>query len=294
MVLTNGLHKRIPFSLYRDTPGMNFSKLKELAKSPLQFQYRIENPRTTTLPMVLGTAAHTAVLEPHRFLVEFALWDERGDSGKVRPRRGKDWDMFVCASGGKKIVKADEYNAAMAMRDAVRNHKAAMKYLKRGDSEVTMLWNDAETNEHCKGRTDWLTNVEGCDVLVGLKTARDCRPIGFGNAAAKLGYHLQWAYYRDGYEAITGRTARVVEIVVESVAPHDVVVYIVPSEVIEAGRDEYRKLLVQLKECEAAGEWPGASEVEQILSLPSWVYNADNDITDLELEISNGATQETG
>lgn len=281
--MQHGLYKRLPYERYRVEEGVNFSRLKELVRSPKHYAFRIENPKDTH-PMRLGSAAHTAILEPHRFLAEYALWDERTDDGKVRPRRGKGWDAFVVSSGGKRIVKADEYHLAMAMRDAVRSHKPAMRYLRKGDSEVSMWWADADTERECKGRVDWLTVDGNVDVLVGVKTARDCRCLPFGNAAAKLGYHLQWAFYADGYEAITGKSPRVVEIVVESAPPHDVAVYIIPAEILDVGRDEYRTLLKKLAECEEADEWPGSAAEEQILSFPTWVYAGEDDVTELGLE----------
>lgn len=283
--MKEGIHKRTTFDAYRAIDALNITRLKEMGKSPLHYQYRLLNPRTTE-PMRLGSAGHTAVLEPHRFLAEYALWDERTESGTVRPRRGKAWEAFQASQGTRTIVRAEEHATAMAMRDAVRGHAAAMKYLRRGDPEVAMVWADPDLKRLCKGRVDWLTRDGNCDVLVGLKTARDARPIGFGNAAARLGYHLQWAFYRDGYEALSGHIARVIEIVVESTPPHDVVVYIVPAEVIEAGRDEYRRLAALLAECETSGRWGGAADEEQILSLPSWVYQAEDDIGDLGLEVA--------
>lgn len=285
-MLKIGLHKRVAHDVYRGWDALNISRLKEIGKSPLQYQHRLLNPRTTE-PMRLGSAAHTAVLEPHRFLAEYALWDERTDSGTVRPRRGKDWEAFQAAQGGRSIVRADEHATAMAMRDAARSHPVAGRYLRAGDAEVAMVWeSEPLVKRLCKGRVDWLTRDGSCPVLVGLKTARDARPIGFGNAAAKLGYHLQWAFYRDGYEALSGHIARVVEIVVESAPPHDVVVYVIPAEVIEAGREEYVRLGALLAECEASGKWGGSADEEQILSLPSWVYQAEDDLSDLGLEVA--------
>jgi hypothetical protein len=282
----NQLHHKLPYEKYATLPGINFSKLKELARSPLHYQHRLEHPKESTA-LSLGAAAHTAVLEPHRFLAEYALWDERSESGKVRPRNGKDWEAFKAAHSNQRIVLAEEHITAMAIRDAVRSNADAMRYLRRGEPELSMTWEDVETKSVCKGRVDWLTTLEGMDVLVGLKTARDCRPIGFGNAAARLGYHLQWAMYLDGYATVTGKEARAVEIVVEPFAPHDVVVYRVPAEVIEAGRDEYRRLLVLLRECAEKDSWPGVAAGEQILSLPSWVYHAEDDISDLGLEAAS-------
>jgi len=279
----SGIHRRIRFEAYRAIDATNFSSLKELARSPLHYRHRLDNPRTS-LPMALGKAAHTAVLEPHRFAAEYALWDERTEGGRVRPRNGKDWEAFKAAHATQQIIVADEMGAAMAMRDAARGSTCSMRYLRKGEAEVTMVWPDEETGRRCKGRIDWLTHVDGIDVLVGLKTSKDCRPIGFGNQAARLGYHLQWALYHDGYVALTSKPVRMVEIVIESAAPHDVTVYIIPAEIIEQGRDEYRKLLVTLDECEKTGVWPGTSDSEQILSLPSWVYHAEDDISELGLE----------
>lgn len=281
---TPGLIRRLSFEAYQQIKADNFSTVKELARSPLHYQHRIDNPRAATAPMVLGKASHTAVLEPHRLAAEYVLWDERTEGGKVRPRNGKDWESFKAANAGKQVVKADELGLAMAMRDAARGSVHSMRYLRKGESEVSMVWRDAETGRTLKGRLDWLTHVDDINVLVGIKTSKDCRPIGFGNQAARSGYHLQWAMYFDGYATITGREPRVVEIVIESFAPHDVTVYSIPSEIIEQGREEYRKLLVALGECERTGQWPGTSDGEQILSLPSWVYHAEDDLTELGLE----------
>jgi hypothetical protein len=77
-----------------------------------------------------------------------------------------------------------------------------------------------------------------------------------------------------------------VEIVVETEPPHDVAVYRIPAEVIEAGHDEYHRLMLKLAECKRSGEWPGAVDGEPDVSLPSWVYGADSDsdLGDLGLE----------
>jgi PDDEXK-like domain of unknown function (DUF3799) len=285
-----GLFKRTAFAAYLAAPGTNSSRLRDLARSPLVYKHRETVPREVTAPMRLGTCAHTAVLEPHKFLSEYALWDERteNDEDKVAPRRGKKWDAFVAANPGKTIVRADEYATAMAIRDAVRAKPAAAKYLRAGDPEVAMWWCDSATERLCKGRADWITTVDGVPVIVGLKSARDCRGIPFGNAAYELGYALQWAFYQDGYRAITGQTARVVEIVVESAAPHDVVVYGIPDEVLDVGREQYARLLALLGEHEAANTWPGVADEEQTLSFPTRAYrtSGDDDLSELGLELT--------
>lgn len=278
------IQSRVPWEEYAALDGVSITRLKELQRSPLHYLHRLTNPKDTPA-LALGSAAHCAILEPERFDHDYAVWGERTDSGKMRPRNGKLWDDFVAANDTKRILTEDEHVKVLAMQTAVRGDATAMQYLAAGDPEVTMRWQCGPHN--CKGRVDWLTEVDRVHTLVGLKSARDCRPFVFGSASAKLGYHLQWAYYRDGYEEITRRIARMVEIVVESEPPHAVAVYMIPDDIVEQGRDEYRPLLERLAECQQTKTWPGPVIGEQILTLPSWAYEReDDDLSDLGLEVA--------
>lgn len=275
------IRSRVPEAEYRALAGVNVSSLKEMRRSPLHYRHRLLNPKDSA-PLTFGSATHVAILEPERFDRDHAVWGERTDSGKLRPRNGKLWESFEAANDGKRILTADEHAEIIELQRAVRCNALAMRYLRRGDPEVTMTWTDGPFA--CKGRVDWLTTDSGLPTLVGLKTARNAAPFVFGSAAAKLGYHLQWAFYHDGYEAITGRAPRLVEIVVESDAPYDIVVYNIPSDVIDQGRDEYRACLEKLAECQREGRWPGVAESEQHLTLPTWAYERESDdLTDVGL-----------
>lgn len=282
---------RVPAEEYHSSPGVSITRLKELKRSPLHYQYRLTNPKLTA-PLALGSAAHCATLEPERFGRQFAVWSRRGEAGTLCPRKGQYWDAFRAGNPGKTIITEDECTAALALAQAVRGDPCAARYLESGEPEVTMHWwltseslSRAPVSLQCRGRADWLTNIDGEPYLVGLKSARDCRPFIFGNQAAKLGYHLQWAFYLDGYRSITGKTPHLKEIVVESAAPHDVVVYDITEDIILQGRAEYEGLLRQLIDCEKRNEWLGvANGLEQVLTLPTWAFDAQDDIAELELE----------
>lgn len=276
------IRSRIPYEEYRALPGTSITGLKEIRRSPLHYRYALAHPKEAP-PLRLGTAAHVATLEPERFDRQFAIWSRRSEkSGNLCPRNGQWWDAFQAENAGKSVITIDEAEHAMAIQKAVRSDPTAAKYLQAGDPEVTLQW--TIRGRPCKGRADWITSIDERPFLVGLKTARDCRPFIFGNAAARLGYHLQWAYYFDGYDFITGLQPGMVEIVVEPAPPYAVVVYEIPDEVIQQGRDEYMVLLEQLEDCERSKSWPGPAVGEQILTLPSWVYEAHDDLSELGLE----------
>jgi hypothetical protein len=280
--LAPGLYRRGTID-YASIDAVNFSTLKYMAKSPLHYRHALDNPKPSTTPMRLGTAAHTAVLEPSRFITDYAVFEP--EEGKA-PRRGtKAWEAFAAANDGKELLKQAEFEAAMRMRDAVRGNVEAMRYLKRGDAEVTLVWQDKETGLWLKGRVDFISSAVG-DVIADLKTARDVSPWAFQSAYAKLQYHMQAAMYADALESITGRPAYHKCIAVESTEPHDVVVYDVIGEPLELGRELYRELLGKVIECRKNNEWPGTSAGAEVsLRLPAWaVPDEADDLADLGLE----------
>lgn len=279
----SAIESRIPWDDYVAIEAISITRLKELRRSPMHYLYRKSHPKDTA-PLTLGRAAHCATLEPDRFMAEHAIWTRRTESGNLGPRNGKHWEAFKAEHADKTILTEDEFIAALDIQRDVRGNADAMRYLRKGDPEVSMRW--PFFGRQCKGRVDWLTKIDKRPTLVGLKTSVDCRPILFGNQAARFGYHLQWAFYHDAYETITGVAPRMVEIVVESKAPHAVVVYTIPNEVILQGREEYTELFKLLEECERNNDWPGPVVGEQELTLPTWVYGQqpDEDLTELELE----------
>jgi hypothetical protein len=275
------IQSRIPKAEYVAIDAMNISRLKELKRSPQHYQWALTHPKTSDA-MTLGIATHVATLEPERFVREFAVWTNRTDSGRMSPRTGSKWQAFLDENEGATILTETEADTALGIAAAVRANALARLYLESGEPEVTLEWMVGE--RPAKGRIDWITRVAGAPVLVGLKTTRDCRPYLFGSQAAKLGYHLQWAWYHDGWQAIKGAPARMVEIVVESEPPHAVAVYAISSDVIEQGREEYQGLLKVLAECEATNTWLGPVPMEEFLSLPSWAYpQTEDDIAELGL-----------
>lgn len=266
------IRTRVPREAYDAIHALNISRLKEIARSPLHYQYRLAHPKNTPT-LKLGNAAHRAVLEPERF-ADYAVWRRRAANGNMAPRNGQYWEAFLLEADGRETITEDEELEALEVQAAVRSNAIAMKYLAAGEPEVTMCWLLAD--RVCKGRVDWLTSLSGRSHLVGLKTARECREYPFAKQAANLGYHLQWAYYFDAHVHITGEEPRVIEIVVETGdGPHDVVVYEIPNEVIVQGRYEYQELLKRLEECERTDRWPGTAETELSLTFPDWAFNQE-------------------
>ena len=263
------------FEEYSKVQGVNWSTLKAMKKSPLHYKHAVEHPREDTTRLALGRATHTAILEPDRFLLEYACF-----KGPIR--RGKKWDAFKEAHATETILKQDEYALCLAMRDAVRGHLPAMKYLCAGKSEAPIVWTDESTGLPCKGRVDWL-----CDAIVDIKTTNDVDPQRFASLSARMLYYCQAAFYQEGVKRATGQTLPVVLLAVEKDPPHDVAVYVVDEDAIFAGWEVCAELLARVKQCRESGRWPGRYEEEQVLRLPAWIWSEDDDnATGLDLDWS--------
>lgn len=282
MAAASQLRLHVPAARYHASPGLSISKLGRLAKSPQHFQHQ---PESETIPMRLGTAAHMAVLEPERFARDVVIWDRVSENGNHCPRRGKFWDAFKAEHATATIVDPDDYEHALAIQHAVRTDKWASKYLQRGAAEVSMHW--TMRGRLCRGRPDYWSIVNGQSHLVGLKTAVDARPWQFSSAGERYGYHLSWAWYHDGFDLIRDVRPIMKEIVVESGPPYSVVVYDIPPEVIDQGREEYSRLLDLLADCEGRNLWPGPSMgMELVYSRPAWTQTqTDDDLTAIGLEV---------
>ena len=278
----DGIKSGVSYEQYRALPGVNVSSLKELRRSPLHYRHRLSHPQTSDA-LTLGTAAHVATLEPHRYPEAIAVWDRKTETGRAAPRTGKAWESFVAEHEGRTTITLDEHETAQAIAAAVRSDPTAARYLRRGLPEVSMQWESR--GALLKGRVDWLTELDGVDVVVGLKTTRDCRPGEFARQAYKLGYHMQWAYYHDGFRAVRGVAPYMVEIVVESAAPYAVAVYTIPEPVLSLGREEYVELLAMLRDCQTADVWPGPVPHETELTFPAWAYGAGEEITIEDAEV---------
>jgi PDDEXK-like uncharacterized protein DUF3799 len=251
------------YAEYDKLPGINWSRLRSLAISPKRFRYDCTHPRAETAYFRVGRAMHCYVLERDDFSRLYIPYEG--------VRRGKVWEEFKEKNASATILSADEYVRAVGAAEAILRHPVASSLIESGYREHVIRWTDQETGIECRGRLD-LANGK----LVDLKSAADLHPRRFPAKAVNLGYLSQLAWYLDGYVA-TGAEVEdePILIVVESVPPHDVVVYRVPANVLEIGRTEYRRLLCLLRDCQIADYWPGQAEDIVELVVPEWAWHRD-------------------
>lgn len=261
----------LPFATYLDLDLESATGLKAIMVSPLLYAWRKGNGRPDKDELRVGRAVHTAIFEPHRFETEYVEW-----LGKVR--RGKEWDSFCEEHAGQTILTRAQLANAQRIAGAVRAHPVASALLAEpGKAELSITWKHERTGLRCKSRIDWL-----CSSLVDLKTCRDPSPHMFGGQTARLGYHLQMAFYSAALSSL-GMVLPAKIIAAQNVAPFDVVIYDVPESVIVVGEQLYESALDKVAACTRSGSWPGiAPDAELVLKLPTWAVPHFDDELDME------------
>jgi len=223
-------------------------------------------PPEPTPAMVLGTALHTAVLEPNlwdeQFVVPPQAFDRRTKAGKELAQ------AFEAEAQGKTVLTPDDGDRIRRMADAVHQHPASSFLLDLpGTREASYFWTDDDTGLECKCRPDW--HSADRRILVDVKTTKDASPREFARSVAAFRYHVQANWYQRPFP----EAEQFLFIAVESQAPHLVAVYAATPEMVAAGGRAADRDLRQIASCRLTGVWPGYSDQIQPIDLPAWCHD---------------------
>lgn len=261
----------LPFAQYRGLDGENYSRLRNIGVSPLEYRYRAKLGDTDTRSKALGRLAHECVLEPESFERNHVVW--RG--GDRRSKEYKDWEKAQDGRGLEVITEDDE-QLALGMRAGVYNHAEAFSLLQHGRAEVSVQVSNPD-GRLVKARLDYIK----VNTIVDLKTTS--KPVAqFERELVRWQYHIQLAYYRGTWALATGEVCDCYIVAVESKPPHDVGVFHISDPMLDDGDEVIGEWFETLSACEYADAWPGALPGIQCVDVPAG---------DVELEIAGEEVQ---
>lgn len=266
---------------YHQLPSLSASGAKLLldAGGPAKYREQMDNPPPPKPVFDFGTLVHTLVLGKGADLevLDPAVHGLKpnGTVADVPSMTGM-WKKAVAAAreAGKLPVSLDEYNAAKAMADTVRQHPVAGPLLADGEAEESWFATDPDTDVKLRARPDWQTTRDGRLLIVDYKTAADASPIGFERAATKFKYHVQAAMYRH-VSKLLGIDADPAFLFVaqEKQAPYLVCVHEFDAESMAEGERQMRRAIELFADCMRTGVWPGYEPVVNTMTLPDWAFD---------------------
>lgn len=261
---------------YDAIKAMNNSRLSEGMRSMAHLKASMEGRSTKedSGALSFGRAYHCLVLEPDVFWKSYApspAGNNKDGSASASTKEGKAaWAAWNEEHVGKEAVATYEWQTMMAMSECIKAHPAAAKLLAHAhDTEVAVLWNDVETAEPMKCRTDILTHDR--EMVIDLKTTKCGSASAFEKSIFEYGYHRQAAMTCDGVHAVTQAVYPGFYIIAqEKTRPYLVSVFLIEDEALDYGRFEYTRLLKAYAEAVFNDDWPGYPQRIQPISLPMW------------------------
>lgn len=260
----------IPEKEYRTAPAISRSELWRMKESPEKFLYYRNNPPAPTEALLFGQAFHKFILEPDGFYDEFDFVpavDRRTKEGKAV------YEEWKIGAEGKTIIPCDMMITIGEMREKVMADSYVSRLLD-GVHERSFFWNDADTGEKCKCRTDSLYVGKNNLVIVDLKTCTDASYEAFSREVFKYGYDFQAAMYCEGVKTVTGVPTSFVLVAVEKKPPYAINIFQIDEETINHGYDTYRTLLGTYHECVTTDNWwgyLGRTHTINSIVLPAWL-----------------------
>lgn len=256
---------------HADKTAISKSGLDLLNQSPFIYYSRSLDPLRWPEPkragQLEGNLAHCAVLEPNEFSKRYAV-------GPNVIRSTSAWKAFAEAHPEQVCIKPDEYEVAMRQADSIRKIPDIRKALERGQPEVSARWIDPETGVRCRCRPDWVSPVSSKAVkLLDIKTYSSASSDEFSRQIARKAYHIQDAFYSDGYAFASGKdVAEFVFVAVETEWPFAAASYRLNADSREEGFNEYRRLLDIYEQCLKSNKWPGYAEQTSEIELPAYAF----------------------
>jgi exodeoxyribonuclease VIII len=174
-------------SEYRSLPALNASRFKAYIRSPFHFfnQKEVE----TTEAMRIGTAIHTACLEPERFTDTVAFLpdvDGRTTEGKAIKK------AFEAGAVGKTILKAESEAVVKRAVNAILTH-SLWQNMKSADLRKEQVLLGKLMGQGCKARLDIIDLENG--IIRDIKSCDDASGEKFKYTVKDRLYWVQAGFY---------------------------------------------------------------------------------------------------
>jgi hypothetical protein len=190
------------------------------------------------------------------------------------------------------VASESDDREAQAIANAIQQHPTAGELLTDFalETEVQLVWIDAETGAYCQGTLDGLIRPGSSErfpdgLIVDLKTAQDASPERFAgipdsfsrSAINRYGYHWQADHYSRGFEACFGSSPTYLIVAAETTdpSPDAVAVYEVPPWQRELARREYLERLRHFGHAFKSRRFPGYPSGIQTPPIPRWASKGD-------------------
>jgi len=258
--------RNMPNDAYHAYEGISKSGLDLVNRSPAHFHFKAA--RKTSRTLELGTALHTAILEPERYKAEYMKL------AGVKARTASEYKQAIKVHGSERVLIAHEFGNIDSIQETVRSKPEISDLLAGCDMfELSALVEYEGVILRIK-----LDALNSKDLIaVDLKTTQNSSREEFAKSVYNYRYHVQDAFYSFVFELIAGKPLNAFKfLAVENEPPHCPMIYTLDNESKMIGKNEALRNIEEFKESDID---QGYEQTNEPLSLPNWALaKYDNEV----------------
>lgn len=279
------LHKvdDIEMNLYLSEKNyISSSTLNKLRQSPAHFKASLEQPNEETENLILGTAIHTALLEPELFEEKYVCWKDHMKpipEKDYRTKENNDAKKAFYANAKEKgfePISESLFEIIQGVKKSLfANPNFIALFKNSGFFERSIFFED--NGIKIKSRPDYYP--QSCKFVLDIKTTKCAEKNSFMKSCLQYGYMVQAVIQTKAIELATGiKPHSYIYIAIEKTYPYCHSLFIVDDEYMKKGERDYLELLNRLRKCLDTNTFDGYDQFLpkenngfQTLSLPHWV-----------------------
>ena len=190
-----------------------------LQSCPEKVRYDMNNRKPSSPTLVLGSAFHTATLEPEKLDEEFAVKPTEIDGKSSRTNHYKEaFEMMQKNEPDKQWLAPADYDLALEMAGSALDNPILKHYMADIDKVVEGTGFFEMEGAKCKVRPDLY--IPGAGVVIDLKSTQDASPKGFTKSVRQFGYLFQACWYMHALQMLGLKTKHFIFLADEKTAPY--------------------------------------------------------------------------
>lgn len=221
---------------------LSYSSLSSFRKSPKHFiDYKMKDRSDDTDSMILGSAMHCMVLEPHEFNFKFAIQPECDK----RTKDGKEiYLRFLETSKNKTVISNNQYLIAIQMASSLLLNDEAKELINNSIEREKKIHFDRYGFKFVS-----ILDGEGNDYVFDLKMMPDADPKKVQREILNRTLWLQGGMY---LEALQQDKAYYIIAVDKS---GNVSVHLLMESLLDYGKSEFKRLCADFEDCMSTNSW---------------------------------------
>ena len=267
-----GTYPNVPFAEYLSWECCSHSQLENMKRSAAYCEWRRLHPLESTDAMKIGSAIHTATLEPEKF-DDLYIMRPTGNATKLEKNGGCKEAYDAVKASGKILLTEDEMLGCYMAAGQIQSHQVFGPILSVGLKELSCV---ADIDGlRVKVRFDCYDANTGA--VIDIKKTIHASEEMFPREVSRYGHHRQAALY--GMVAIKlGLPMNVwYWAAIQASAPYEMNPMECENEALELGYAQNKILVARYAECLLSGKWGGFPQDIKKVGVAAWETDAEDE-----------------